>query len=327
MVCWIISHAAGELAGAKRLGHGAQMAQPKLRSFWFTHPAPAVATSHVRNSPVDNCRRQNAKREYAIRIMGKLCGKVTARHVVATGMSTWGGRHDSRNAAVVASVAWGTRRPESQPRLPRNRSALRTAQPKEFMKLNLDIRRGRRGFTLIELLVVIAIIAILAALLLPALGRAKLKAQSVQCMNNGRQMMLAWRLYADDNSDSTPSAWGNANDWIPPGRHELDGRCAIRWRKPVNWNAELIVKKSRLWPYCGNSAGIWRCPADIEYPCRVDVRAIRRAVIAAAAEHFHAQLVQWRGRGWLCRLLRIHEVYEDVASREPGAGDDHCLSG
>ncbi len=116
-------------------------------------------------------------------------------------------------------------------------------------------RNRASGFTLIELLVVIAIIAILAAMLLPALTKAKTKAQGITCMNNGRQMMMAWLLYVDANQDKVPPSYG-ANQWV---NGDLDVTSPT---KPDNWDIERDVKKSLLWPYCGNSAGIWKCPAD-----------------------------------------------------------------
>ncbi len=127
------------------------------------------------------------------------------------------------------------------------------------------ISRECSGFTLIELLVVIAIIAILAAMLLPSLGRARLKTQGIQCMNNGHQMMMAWRLYADDHADKVPSAYGLPETWIPAGDMSWTGNPITDGSNPNNWDVN-VLKKSLLWPYCGNSTGIWRCPGDNQYP-------------------------------------------------------------
>jgi prepilin-type N-terminal cleavage/methylation domain-containing protein/prepilin-type processing-associated H-X9-DG protein len=117
------------------------------------------------------------------------------------------------------------------------------------------------GFTLIELLVVLAIIAILAAMLLPALGKSKLKAQGIQCMNNHRQLCLAWRMYADDNRDVLVYASQN------PATTNLDqyswclGIMDFKPNNPGNWNINYDITLRPLWPYNRN-ANIYKCPAD-----------------------------------------------------------------
>ena len=112
---------------------------------------------------------------------------------------------------------------------------------------------------MIELLVVIAIIAILAGLLLPALAKAKSKTQGISCVNNLRQLMLGWRMYADDFNDVLLAGrnWGAIGKrvvWVP-GDVDLGNGAN-------NWNVNLSIAKSPLAPYTGKNFAIWRCPAD-----------------------------------------------------------------
>src|ERR1051326_1916905 len=123
---------------------------------------------------------------------------------------------------------------------------------------------GLRAFALIELLVVVSIIGILASLLIPVLSQAKSKVKGVVCLNNSRQLITAWLLYADDEEGRLVYNLG-VDRSHPIVITNWDGNWVDN---TMNWELDrgntnmAFIAKAKLTPYTGTSAALYRCPSD-----------------------------------------------------------------
>jgi prepilin-type N-terminal cleavage/methylation domain-containing protein len=165
------------------------------------------------------------------------------------------------------NAGYTTPRPMTNNSLLINRSAavFNRSNPKPSARCGWGQPRSEGAFTLLELLVVIAIVAVLAVIGLSALANAQGDTQGFQCMNNHKQLMMAFRMYAGDNSDyliSCPDTGTSSVDGRPNFVNgDLTAPAGFDPAVQVNWNPKGYITPSPLYPYLSKPE-VFRCPSD-----------------------------------------------------------------